>query len=414
MPTLPRKSTSERPADLAVGQKDLPDLTDLRGGNWFTARDGWEIYWKAWKPETTVVANVIAIHGFGEHINRYDPLFSFFASKGIAVRGIDQRGHGRTHFKNLERGSLQGFMGTFKNTFEDLLQLNEMDIDGLPKKGEVPTFVFGHSMGGLIALSLVNLHAQRIPNFRGIVVQAPCIRTVRSFPSLVSSTISTLGTSFFPRYQAPSGAMELNNILDPSLHDEYSKDPYNHNFMTLRLLRDFITYGRKVEGTASAFSHPVLLYHSRIDKLTSCEASELFIKNAIAEDKTVKFFDNARHELHFESELRDQVATDYAEWILARSTATPPLPAKTPAGALPATVEVVTQAAVVAPVSTDDDTKSPDVDADVTKTPAVEETATDAVPAVPAKEIDESKVAPPTPAEKVEAKDLPQIPVESS
>lgn len=62
-------------------------------------------------------------------------------------------------------------MGTFKNVFEDLILLNDMEIEGLPKKGEVPMFVFGHSMGGLIALSLVNGYAGRLRNFRGVIAQ---------------------------------------------------------------------------------------------------------------------------------------------------------------------------------------------------------------------------------------------------
>lgn len=48
------------------------------------------------------------IHGFGEHIGRYDEMFTFFAENGILCYGYDQRGFGQTAQKSHQFGNNQG------------------------------------------------------------------------------------------------------------------------------------------------------------------------------------------------------------------------------------------------------------------------------------------------------------------
>jgi len=45
----------------------------------------------AHKPPT---ANLVWAHGYGEHIGRYQKVFSKFAAAGIAVHSFDAAGHG--------------------------------------------------------------------------------------------------------------------------------------------------------------------------------------------------------------------------------------------------------------------------------------------------------------------------------
>lgn len=52
-----------------------------------------EIYTKTWAPllEGDLKATMLFCHGIGEHINRYNDLFSTFAVNGIKVISFDQR-----------------------------------------------------------------------------------------------------------------------------------------------------------------------------------------------------------------------------------------------------------------------------------------------------------------------------------
>ncbi|KAJ3089421.1 hypothetical protein HK102_006438 [Quaeritorhiza haematococci] len=113
---------------------------DTVGGSFFTSDDGVEVYYKVWKPAATPVACVLAFHGLGDHINRFDHVFTAFAAAGIVVKGMDYRGHGRTHAKNAEKGSIQGYMGpSIARVWDDMVLLSKMEVDGVPK--DLPTFV---------------------------------------------------------------------------------------------------------------------------------------------------------------------------------------------------------------------------------------------------------------------------------
>jgi alpha-beta hydrolase superfamily lysophospholipase len=65
-----------------------------------------------WKTKNTTKTNYIYIyrmvHGFGEHIARYDRMFSHFVSQGIECYGYDQRGWGETGKKSAQFGNNQG------------------------------------------------------------------------------------------------------------------------------------------------------------------------------------------------------------------------------------------------------------------------------------------------------------------
>ena len=56
------------------------------------------------QPDGPVIAKLIFIHGFSDHVGRYYGFFPSLAARGIAVHGLDQRGWGRSVRKPAERG----------------------------------------------------------------------------------------------------------------------------------------------------------------------------------------------------------------------------------------------------------------------------------------------------------------------
>ena len=65
------------------------------------------------------LAQVLFVHGFSEHVERYD--FSEFASKGIQVTAFDQRGFGRTAARTNTEGENET-----KKGLEEVLRLLEI------------------------------------------------------------------------------------------------------------------------------------------------------------------------------------------------------------------------------------------------------------------------------------------------
>lgn len=109
---------------------------------------------RLWEPSsgTSSVADapravVQVVHGMCEHMGRYDAFARFLAEHGIAVCGEDHIGHGASAAGPEELGHMPPREG------KDILIA---DVDALRRMmtrrsdGEVPYFLFGHSMGSFI------------------------------------------------------------------------------------------------------------------------------------------------------------------------------------------------------------------------------------------------------------------------
>eukprot|EP00842_Homolaphlyctis_polyrhiza_P001510 jgi/Hompol1/235/HPOL_001869-RA len=273
-------------------------------------------------------AIVLAFHGLGEHIMRYDHVFSAFAAQGLIVKGFgtNLRGHGRTvqlAALNKRRGATKGLVRPFEETFKDMLALLRYPVKGLAHNANVqldrlPVFVYGHSLGGLIALSFTYSHAADIPSFAGVIASAPAIAPGRPVPGILASAVKTLGpilTSY-----TESNKLDLNGLCtDPAVLIDYKNDPYNHDRISLRLARDIIVWGELLltDAVTSAFNYPILQPHSTNDVLTSFKASRTFFDKIASTDKTFKEFPDLKHELHNEPCKRD-IIDMFISWINAR------------------------------------------------------------------------------------------------
>ncbi|KAJ3103616.1 hypothetical protein HDU97_009955 [Phlyctochytrium planicorne] len=340
-------ATAEKVAELKMSQpttSPVKDSIDLTNATFFKAADGMQIYYNVWKPaaDVTPKALVLAVHGLGEHIHRYDHVFSKYAEAGIVVKGIDYRGHGRTLKKNAGKAK-PGFLGPFNLVWDDILALYKIEVDGVP--AGLPTFVMGHSLGGLIALTFVHHNASKIPNFRGVISQAPAIRPAQPIPGPIKFAAKVLGTSVMPKFSQPNGLILSELCTDQAVIDAYKADPFNHDQITLRLARDIIFYGDELIKDAGKFEHPIIMYFSEVDKLTGFEGGKTFMDKVKSSDKTFKPFTELKHELHNEPSIKDQLIADYVAWILERSAAKEEAPAAAPA---PVETAIVAETAVVA------------------------------------------------------------------
>ena len=79
------------------------------------------------------------IHGFGEHVARYDHVFQLFAQHGIQTYGYDQRGFGESGKKAKKYGDNGGY-DTALNDVNNAVKRTH-------KEG-TPLFLFAHSMVG--------------------------------------------------------------------------------------------------------------------------------------------------------------------------------------------------------------------------------------------------------------------------
>ena len=115
--------------------------------SWLGGPQGTQFFTRTYRPSSPAKAAVVFVHGFAEHIARYEHVFPTWSSRGIAVFAYDQRGFGRTaqDEQNKSKDSSYG-KTSWKAQLEDIewgVQRAKQQFAG------VPVFLYGHSMVGL-------------------------------------------------------------------------------------------------------------------------------------------------------------------------------------------------------------------------------------------------------------------------
>lgn len=106
----------------------------------------------AWRHQDSVSPErgvLMISHGLAEHSARYARFAAFMAAQGFHVHAHDHRGHGATHASDAPLGRYAGRQGVAK-VLADVRVMR--DMVGALHPG-LPVILFGHSMGGLIALN---------------------------------------------------------------------------------------------------------------------------------------------------------------------------------------------------------------------------------------------------------------------
>ncbi len=98
---------------------------------------------------TAAVGIVIICHGLAEHSKRYREFAETMAAAGFHVYAHDHRGHGETTADGASPGRFAWRDGV-SAVIRDVKAMRDMAVTAHPG---LPVVLFGHSMGGLIALN---------------------------------------------------------------------------------------------------------------------------------------------------------------------------------------------------------------------------------------------------------------------
>ncbi|MGI6852371.1 alpha/beta fold hydrolase [Mesorhizobium sp. 1B3] len=97
-------------------------------------------------------------HGLAEHAARYARFAEALTARGYHVYAHDHRGHGATFAPDAPRGVFGRTSGG-DTLVADVLAVHEAIAKDHPG---LPIVVFGHSMGGLVAMNFVLRHPRRV------------------------------------------------------------------------------------------------------------------------------------------------------------------------------------------------------------------------------------------------------------
>ncbi|KAK3358955.1 Alpha/Beta hydrolase protein [Lasiosphaeria hispida] len=284
---------------------------------------GKSLYTKAWLPDGPPKAKLIFVHGFSDHIGRYQRMFTALAQRGIAVYGFDQRGWGHSVAKPSERG----LTGPTSLVIADIVAFLKPHLPA--SAADPPVFVLGHSMGGAEVLTLLSDAAYQddvVRHVRGWMLESPFVAIApEEQPSALKVLAGRVAGKLLPNQQLYHQLKPENLSRDPAIVKDLAEDVLMHNTGTLGGMAGMLDRAASlVSGTVRPRGTAVRslwLGHGTQDKAISYEASKKYFEQftEAVPDKQLKTYEGWYHQLHADGECSDEFYKDVADWILARS-----------------------------------------------------------------------------------------------
>jgi alpha-beta hydrolase superfamily lysophospholipase len=245
---------------------------------------------------------VALIHGLGEHTGRYEHVAKAFTAAGYILASFDLRGHGKST-------GVRGHFPSLDAVLQDIAQFFVFLSQRYP---DLPQFIYGHSLGGLLILTYV---LKTKPNLNGAIATSAGLRSPLTEQKLKLLMVKLLG-SLLPATLLPSGLETAAISQDQAVIDRYNQDTLNHDRVSLAFGKAALAASDAVWGQAEQFRLPLLIMHGTADRITYSHGSADFAK-AVSKnnpDVTLKLWDGMYHELHNES-VKADVFQFMIDWL---------------------------------------------------------------------------------------------------
>lgn len=274
--------------------------------------------------------SIYPLHGLSEHAGRYDRLARRLAALGWRVGMHDHRGHGHS----------EGAPATLA-TQEDLVIDAAAQLQAWTAAQGRPPVLLGHSLGALVAARLA---LQRRAELAGLVLASPPFQV--RVPGWTKPALTWLALRY-PDVRVPHGLAPAAISHDREVVAAFRADPLVHRCITGRLAHFIDQGGREAVRDAAMLPCRTLLLVAGADRIVSANGSRVFASRAPAGLLTMKWYDEAWHELFNEiASLSDPVHADLEHWLAKLAGDLHPDPAQNalslPRVALPEAIDAVT------------------------------------------------------------------------
>jgi alpha-beta hydrolase superfamily lysophospholipase len=264
----------------------------------FSGVGGTTIEYDVYEPEGTPQGLILVTHGLGEHRGRYHHVAERLTALGLRVAVPDHRGHGKSGGPRCDTRDVS----EYTTDLETLRRLTL--VEG------APTYLLGHSMGGLIALDYALDHQA---DLAALMLSGPLVLPGEDQPpwlvaiaKVLGKVVPTLGTL----------ALDPKSVSrDPQVVAAYENDPLNyHGKVKAGTGAALLTMLQTFPERLPSLTLPLLVMHGEKDKLTNPEGSKLVHELAGSTDKTLIIQPGLFHEIFNEPE-QDQVLSDLTTWL---------------------------------------------------------------------------------------------------
>lgn len=270
--------------------------------------DGQRLFLRRWSPPArgarAPLGRIVLVHGFMEHAGRYHDFACALASAGLEVVGPDLRGHG------LSEGP-RGHVDQFADYRADVAQV----LAAHGHLARVPTFLLGHSLGGLIALDVALAGEQQLD---GLIVTNPFIAAAMPV-ALHKRLLAQLMQRLWPTLALPTGIDRTGMTHDVAVRHAAAKDPLIFDRASAGWWGQVVAAQQRVRR-GGPLQLPVLAIFGGADPIASPAAGRACLARVDASDRTVWERPDELHEV-LNERLRWSLWADIIAWALPRALA---------------------------------------------------------------------------------------------
>ncbi len=245
---------------------------------------------RVWNPEGEPWAELLVVHGLGEHSGRYERTGRLMAEAGLRVRSFDLVGFGAT-------GGPRGHV----DSWDVFLDQVEAHVGGSGR----PLVLMGHSMGGQIALEYA-LSTRTRPDL--LVLSAPALGGGAGWQRKAAPVIAALAG----RLPVPNALKGEQLSRDPAVGEAYFSDPLVLTKSTAKLGAELFAAMDRARASLHQLDLPALVMHGGSDTIVPPQST--VILESVAERRLLV---GLRHEIFNEPE-GPEVVGEVVEWIRAR------------------------------------------------------------------------------------------------
>lgn len=270
------------------------------------------LYWRRWLPLNQPVNKargvVFLVGGLGEHAARYDGAAVHLTEQGYAVFSCDHQGQGGSEGDRT-------YVTNFNDYVDDVEQFVKHIFNRHPELASQPRFLFGHSMGGLIA---THVSMRNPKSWNGVILSGPALEADPKIATPFLKNTARLLSNILPKL--PIDKLNIDNINRNAqvIQLAYQDFMYPKGMMAARWAAQMLDAMDAVFENADKKDktcyNALLVIHGAEDKLCYLGGSRKFVEVARCEKKRLIEYPGRYHELLTDTQ-RGEILSDLVSFL---------------------------------------------------------------------------------------------------
>ena len=258
--------------------------------------------WK-WEAEGEAKAVIVMVHGAMEHHRRYGWLIEMWRTSGFHIIMGDLPGQGMT--TRSRRGHIDSF---------DEYIFEVKDWIQAAYTYDLPVFLLGHSMGGLIAIRLLQ---EEHLNLAGVILSSPCLGLVQT-PSNFLNILSLGLNVIYPKLKMNSGLTVEMATRNEDVREADLNDTLYVTKVSIRWYRELVAAMKNAfENLGKIQDVPMLVMQGGDDKIVNKQVVREWFNQVPLSEKRFKEWQKCYHEIFNEPE-RDEVFEYAKDFVISQ------------------------------------------------------------------------------------------------